>query len=217
MKDMMLLVEPLIPALRRYARSLMRADAAGADDLVQDCLERAITRWHQPAQNAAVAAPNDAAARLHEGLKLRFAGIKVTGPDGAAMPTDDATLDPGGITLVVPMASALPTARQRAAVEDGLLPGLGAHCGTRADRRHGRRRRVFTRIGTVLPPAEARTAHEMMDGTSATSSRQDRAAHRLIGSAALACDQGGPGAPQPDGTRASLHETSAGSARRSAF
>lgn len=47
MKDMMLLVEPLIPALRRYARSLMRADAAGADDLVQDCLERAITRWHQ--------------------------------------------------------------------------------------------------------------------------------------------------------------------------
>lgn len=46
MTDMLRLVEPLIPALRRYARSLMR-DVAAADDLVQDCLERAITRWHQ--------------------------------------------------------------------------------------------------------------------------------------------------------------------------
>src|ERR1700738_831713 len=46
MKDMMMLVEPLIPALRRYARSLLK-DRAAADDLVQDCLERAITRWHQ--------------------------------------------------------------------------------------------------------------------------------------------------------------------------
>jgi RNA polymerase sigma-70 factor (ECF subfamily) len=46
MKDMMLLVEPLIPALRRYARTLLR-DRAAADDLLQDCLERAITRWHQ--------------------------------------------------------------------------------------------------------------------------------------------------------------------------
>ena len=44
--DMMRLVEPLIPALRRYARSLLR-DAASADDLVQDCLERVIGRWHQ--------------------------------------------------------------------------------------------------------------------------------------------------------------------------
>jgi RNA polymerase sigma-70 factor (ECF subfamily) len=46
MKDMMLLVEPLIPGLRRYARSLLK-DRAAADDLTQDCLERAITRWHQ--------------------------------------------------------------------------------------------------------------------------------------------------------------------------
>ncbi|MEJ1974711.1 MAG: sigma-70 family RNA polymerase sigma factor [Acetobacteraceae bacterium] len=46
MNDMMLLVEPLIPALRRYARALMR-DQATADDLVQDCLERTISRWHQ--------------------------------------------------------------------------------------------------------------------------------------------------------------------------
>ncbi|WP_454618322.1 sigma-70 family RNA polymerase sigma factor [Bradyrhizobium cenepequi] len=46
MKDMLVQVEPLIPALRRYARALMR-DRASADDLVQDCLERAVSRWHQ--------------------------------------------------------------------------------------------------------------------------------------------------------------------------
>ncbi|WP_231738953.1 sigma-70 family RNA polymerase sigma factor [Novosphingobium sp. FSW06-99] len=40
------ILEPLIPGLRRYARALVR-NAALADDLVQDCLERAIARWHQ--------------------------------------------------------------------------------------------------------------------------------------------------------------------------
>ena len=46
MNDMAQLIEPLIPALRRYARALLR-DRAAADDLVQDGLERAIGRWHQ--------------------------------------------------------------------------------------------------------------------------------------------------------------------------
>src|SRR5262245_25420246 len=46
MKDMLLQVEPLIPALRRYARALVR-NRANADDLVQDCLERAVGRWYQ--------------------------------------------------------------------------------------------------------------------------------------------------------------------------
>jgi RNA polymerase sigma factor (sigma-70 family) len=46
MNDMRLVVEPLIPALRRYARAQVR-DAAMADDLVQDCLERVVTRWYQ--------------------------------------------------------------------------------------------------------------------------------------------------------------------------
>lgn len=40
------LIEPVIPGLRRYARSMLR-DGAAAADLVQDCLERAISRWHQ--------------------------------------------------------------------------------------------------------------------------------------------------------------------------
>jgi RNA polymerase sigma factor (sigma-70 family) len=44
--DLMRLIEPLIPGLRRYARALLRERAA-ADDLVQDCLERVIRRWHQ--------------------------------------------------------------------------------------------------------------------------------------------------------------------------
>src|SRR5246127_3456023 len=46
MKIFLVQVEPLIPALRRYARALMR-NRANADDLVQDCLERAVGRWHQ--------------------------------------------------------------------------------------------------------------------------------------------------------------------------
>jgi RNA polymerase sigma-70 factor, ECF subfamily len=43
-------LEQEIPALRRYARYLLR-DAEKADDLVQDCLERAIAKrrlWHDP-------------------------------------------------------------------------------------------------------------------------------------------------------------------------
>lgn len=46
MKDLLLQLEPLIPALRRYARALVR-NRANADDLVQDCLERAVSRWYQ--------------------------------------------------------------------------------------------------------------------------------------------------------------------------
>ena len=46
MNDMLRLIEPVIPALRRYARALVRNRAA-ADDLVQDCLERAVSHWGQ--------------------------------------------------------------------------------------------------------------------------------------------------------------------------
>lgn len=38
-------LEAEIPGLRRYAWALTRDDAA-ADDLVQDCLERAMSRWY---------------------------------------------------------------------------------------------------------------------------------------------------------------------------
>ena len=39
------LLEGQIPALRRYAYALVR-DHDAADDLVQDCLERALSRWY---------------------------------------------------------------------------------------------------------------------------------------------------------------------------
>ena len=39
-------IEAHIPALRRFARQLLRGDPERADDLVQDTLERALSRWH---------------------------------------------------------------------------------------------------------------------------------------------------------------------------
>jgi RNA polymerase sigma-70 factor (ECF subfamily) len=39
-------LRPVVPALRRYASGLL-GDREEADDLVQDCLERVISRWHQ--------------------------------------------------------------------------------------------------------------------------------------------------------------------------
>jgi RNA polymerase sigma-70 factor (ECF subfamily) len=36
-----------IPRLRRYARALLRNDILAADDLVQDCLERALSHLHR--------------------------------------------------------------------------------------------------------------------------------------------------------------------------
>jgi hypothetical protein len=53
MADMAHLIEPVIPALRRCARTFVRG-AADADDLVQDTLERAISRWHQRRSNCPV-------------------------------------------------------------------------------------------------------------------------------------------------------------------
>jgi len=44
MADAGTLLEPLIPALRRFAYALVR-DHDAADDLVQDTLERALSRW----------------------------------------------------------------------------------------------------------------------------------------------------------------------------
>jgi RNA polymerase sigma-70 factor, ECF subfamily len=46
MSDRAALIEAQIPGLRRFARALLRGDAESADDLVQDTLERALSRWH---------------------------------------------------------------------------------------------------------------------------------------------------------------------------
>ncbi len=45
MTDILHDIEALIPRLRRYARSLVR-DVSAADDLVQDCLTRAVAKFH---------------------------------------------------------------------------------------------------------------------------------------------------------------------------
>ena len=47
MPDQAALIEPHISGLRRFACALLRGDRHSADDLVQDCLERALSRWHQ--------------------------------------------------------------------------------------------------------------------------------------------------------------------------
>lgn len=46
MSDQAALIEAQIPGLRRFACALLRGDQEGADDLVQDTLERALSRWH---------------------------------------------------------------------------------------------------------------------------------------------------------------------------
>ena len=61
-----------------------------------------------PAPDAVVAAPASLRLSFSEGLELRFTGIKLTGPDGVAVPTGDAALDPDGTTLIVPVTGALP-------------------------------------------------------------------------------------------------------------
>lgn len=50
MSDLIKEIQPIIPALRRYARALVR-EHEQADDLVQDCLERVIARWGQLRKN----------------------------------------------------------------------------------------------------------------------------------------------------------------------
>ncbi len=51
MLDFSIELEPHIPALRRFAWAMVR-DSQAADDLVQDCLEKAISRWHTRRQDA---------------------------------------------------------------------------------------------------------------------------------------------------------------------
>jgi RNA polymerase sigma-70 factor, ECF subfamily len=46
MPDRVALIEVQIPGLRRFACALLRGDRERADDLVQDTLERALSRWH---------------------------------------------------------------------------------------------------------------------------------------------------------------------------
>ena len=46
MPDRAALIESQIPGLRRFASALLRGNREAADDLVQDTLVRALSRWH---------------------------------------------------------------------------------------------------------------------------------------------------------------------------
>ncbi len=46
MSDLLSQVEPIIPALRRYAHGLLR-NPETADDIVQDCLEKVVLNWNR--------------------------------------------------------------------------------------------------------------------------------------------------------------------------
>ncbi|WP_374367280.1 sigma-70 family RNA polymerase sigma factor [Dongia sp.] len=89
MTDMVTLLEPQIPALRRYARALLR-DRAAADDLVQDCLERAIGRWHQRRAEGSVRAW--LFAILHNLALNKMRQVKRRGPTTAIEDADDSVL-----------------------------------------------------------------------------------------------------------------------------
>jgi RNA polymerase sigma-70 factor (ECF subfamily) len=90
---MMRLVEPLIPALRRYALALLR-NPTDADDLVQDCLERALGRWHQRRPDG------DARTWLYAILhNLAVSQMRQRARRGAHMPVEDV---PEASLLVAP-------------------------------------------------------------------------------------------------------------------
>lgn len=107
MNDLAGLLEPHIPALRRYARVLTRDDH-GADDLVQDCLERAINRWHLRRNDG------DARTWLFAILRNRFLGdVRQRKRRGTVVPFDD-----DGSTTASP--STAPEGEGRVAVRDVL-------------------------------------------------------------------------------------------------
>lgn len=90
-------VEPMIPALRRYARSLI-GDVHAADDLVQDCLERVVGNWHRRRKDDArawiFAILHNLAANFLRRKARRGPHLDIDGTD-TALPSQAATQDDG--------------------------------------------------------------------------------------------------------------------------
>jgi len=105
------LLEPLIPALRRYAWALLRDDEA-ADDLVQDTLERAISRWGQRRRDGDLRAWLFAIQRnlFLNGVRQRKARGAHVGEEALdAMPASDADPESGvGLRDILSGLDALP-------------------------------------------------------------------------------------------------------------
>ncbi len=89
MDDLATLIEPQIPALRRYAHALLREREA-ADDLVQSTLKRAIKAWPQRRRDGDLRAWLFAIQRnlFLAGLRRRR-GVEV-GPEALAQMPDSA-------------------------------------------------------------------------------------------------------------------------------
>jgi RNA polymerase sigma-70 factor, ECF subfamily len=86
MPDITGLLESEIPRLRRYARALTR-DAARADDLVQSCLVRALTKQHLWREGT------DLRAWLFTILhNLHVNEVRRSARDGAAVPVEDVAM-----------------------------------------------------------------------------------------------------------------------------
>ncbi len=88
-------IEAQIPALRRYAYALTR-DAEAGDDLVQDTLERALSRWR-------LRAPDDLRAWLFAILRNRF----IDGYRSARRRGRDAPLEQAASASVPPLGDAM--------------------------------------------------------------------------------------------------------------
>ena len=91
MDEIASLLEPQIPGLRRYAWALLRDDEA-ADDLVQDTLERAISRWSQRHRNGDLRAWLFAIQRnlfLNQVRRRRSRGIQVGEDELELVPSSD--------------------------------------------------------------------------------------------------------------------------------
>jgi RNA polymerase sigma-70 factor, ECF subfamily len=84
MSDFARLVEAEIPRLRRYARALTRGDVVQADDLVQNCLTRAVAKQHlwEPG--------TDLHAWLFTILHNQFVNyVRRSAREGASVPIED--------------------------------------------------------------------------------------------------------------------------------
>ena len=85
-------IETHIPALRRYALALVR-DRDGADDLVQDCLERAVARRHLLRADGSIRAWlfTILLNRFRDGRRRSGARPDLVPLDGAAEPASPGT------------------------------------------------------------------------------------------------------------------------------
>jgi RNA polymerase sigma factor (sigma-70 family) len=109
MAEVVHLIEPVIPALRRYARTFAR-DPGAADDLVQDTLERAISRWHQRRSDA------DTRTWLFTILhNLAVNHLRRAARHGRELPLDDASESD----------VAVPSTQEHALLHDEILAAVG--------------------------------------------------------------------------------------------